>query len=62
MFTYTDCYYDYLEYVEETYDDAMCLSDILTKEELEEMREDAYIEHFESPISMESLGLSESDF
>lgn len=38
------------------------LSDVLTDEEVEKMRQDKYDEEYNSPISMESLGLSWRDF
>lgn len=38
------------------------LSDVLSDEEIEEKRRQKYEQEYESPISMESLGLSWRDF
>jgi hypothetical protein len=38
------------------------LSDVLTQEEIEEIRQQKEDEHYNSPVSMESLGLSWRDF
>lgn len=38
------------------------MSDVYTDEEIEEMRRQKYEEEYNSPVSMESLGLSWRDF
>ena len=38
------------------------LSDVLTDEEVEQIRQAKYDEQYNSPVSMESLGLSWRDF
>lgn len=57
--TYTDCYYDVIESITiEDVDEEDCI----TEEELLKMRQDKFEAEYNSPLSMDSLGLSWRDF